>query len=76
MDKCMANVHVSEVSMDNQKKVLKLIDYIRQICALRQNIVRGIKNEVWSLFVMNCRWTPSGFVRMRQGNGKMVCCWK
>ncbi len=47
----MANVHVSEVSMDNQKKVLKLIDYIRQICALRQNIVRGIKNEVWSLFV-------------------------
>ena len=37
--------------MDNQKKVLKLIDYIRQICALRQNIVRGIKNEVWSLFV-------------------------
>ena len=37
--------------MDNQKKVLKLIDYIRQVCALRQNIVRGIKNEVWSLFV-------------------------
>lgn len=37
--------------MDNQKKVLKLFDYIRKVASLRQKLVRSIKEEEWSLFV-------------------------
>ena len=37
--------------MDNQKKVLKLFDYIRQVCSLRQQLVRNIKEREWSLFL-------------------------
>ena len=37
--------------MDNQKKVLKLFDYIRQVCSLRQQLVRNIKEQEWSLFL-------------------------
>lgn len=36
--------------MDNQKKVLKLFDYIRQVCSLRQQLIRNIKEQEWTLF--------------------------
>lgn len=36
--------------MDNQKKVLKLFDYIRQVCSLRQHLIRNIKEQEWTLF--------------------------
>lgn len=37
--------------MDNQKKVLKLLDYIRKVASLRQKLQRNIKEEEWSLFL-------------------------
>ena len=37
-------------ALDNQKKVLKLFDYIRQVCDLRQQLVRHIDEEAWRLF--------------------------
>ncbi|SHK48467.1 AAA domain-containing protein [Selenomonas ruminantium] len=37
--------------MDNQKKVLKLLDYIRKVVSLRQKLQRNIKDEEWSLFL-------------------------
>ena len=37
--------------MDNQKKVLKLFDYIRKVVSLRQKLVRSIKEEEWSLYL-------------------------
>ncbi len=37
--------------MDNQKKVLRLLDYIRKVASLRKKLVRSIKEEEWSLFV-------------------------
>lgn len=39
-----------EECMDNQKKVLKLFDYIRQVCSLRQQLIRNIKDQEWTLF--------------------------
>ena len=37
--------------MDNQKKVLRLLDYIRKAASLRQKLQRNIKEEEWSLFL-------------------------
>ncbi|BAL82026.1 hypothetical protein SELR_03180 [Selenomonas ruminantium subsp. lactilytica TAM6421] len=37
--------------MDNQKKVLKLFDYIRKVASLRQSLQRNIKDQEWSLFL-------------------------
>ena len=45
------NVNGSEVYMDNQKKVLKLLDYIRKVVSLRQKLVRSIKDEEWTLYL-------------------------
>lgn len=35
--------------MDNQKKMLKLLDYLRQVGNLRQKLVKNLQNEVWCL---------------------------
>ena len=37
--------------MDNQKKVLKLFEYIRKVASLRQKLQCNIKEEEWSLFL-------------------------
>lgn len=37
--------------MDNQKKVLKLFEYIRKVVSLRKQLRRNIKDEEWSLFL-------------------------
>jgi len=50
VDNCGDNVNGSEVYMDNQKKVLKLLDYIRKVVSLRQKLVRNIKDEEWTLY--------------------------
>lgn len=39
------------VALDNPKKVQKLFDYIRQVCDLRQQLVRHIDAEPWRLFL-------------------------
>lgn len=35
--------------MDNQKKILKLCDYLRQVAGLRQRTVKNIRDEAWVL---------------------------
>ena len=35
--------------MDNQKKMLKLLDYLRQVGNLRQKLVKNLQNEAWCL---------------------------
>ena len=35
--------------MDNRKKMLKLLDYLRQVGNLRQKLVKNLQDESWCL---------------------------
>ena len=55
--------------MDNQKKVLKLLDYIRKVASLRQKLVRSIKEEEWSLFLDELPVDPKRIRVLPQAEG-------
>ena len=58
-----------EEYMDNQKKVLKLLDYIRKVASLRQKLVRSIKEEEWSLFLDQLPVDPKRIRLLPQAEG-------
>ena len=72
VDNCGDNVNGSEVYMDNQKKVLKLLDYIRKVVSLRQKLVRSIKDEEWTLYLDELPVDPKRIRVQPEGAGEDV----
>ena len=58
--------------MDNQKKVLKLLDYIRKVVSLRQKLVRSIKDEEWTLYLDELPVDPKRIRVQPEGAGEDV----
>ena len=59
--------------MDNQKKVLKLLDYIRKVVSLRQKLVRSIKDEEWTLYLDELPVDPKRIRVQPEEAGEDVC---
>ena len=53
--------------MDNQKKILKLCDYLRQVASLRQKTVKNIREQEWSLTLGELPVDPKRIRRFAPG---------
>ena len=53
--------------MDNQKKILKLCDYLRQVASLRQRTVKNLKEQEWTLTLGELPVDPKRIRRFAPG---------